>query len=487
MSDRLYRAAEAAADLAKAGLLTGLLVSGPEGLEPRTGATEGPQAPAGGFAGASLDSRRVTGSQLFIALPGDRVDGRDFIPEVLARGHWVLTEAAPATLAGTPCPAGSGVLLSEDPVAALNHLARCWRRRLDPLVVGVTGTNGKTTTKDFLAALLGSAGPVLATAGNFNNRLGLPVTVLGLQADHRFAVLELGASARDQIRQLADVAAPRIGVITNASPAHLAEFGSLDGIIAGKGELLDALPPDGTAILNADSPGFARWTERARCPVESFGQARGDHRWSWTPLGPGPNQGPVLELDGNAWPVPLPGRHNGANLAAAILAARSAGLGDEAIAEGLKNFHGSAHRGVLLLIGGRLVLDDCYNANPTSMEAAAQALAGVPGTGRAIAVLGHMAELGAGSEEIHLETGRRLATGPVEILLTVGGSAAGLARGFAQGGKQAHPCLDLAQAADWLARHTSGGDRILIKGSRSAGLEKLLDEMSLRFGKDQGD
>ena len=174
-------------------------------------------------------------------------------------------------------------------------------------------------------------------------------------------------------------------------------------------------------------------------------------------------------------------------MAAAILAARAAGLDDEAIAAGLRNFQGSAHRGVELEIGGRFILDDCYNANPTSMVAAADALAGVRGTGRMIAVLGHMAELGERSEALHEETGTRLAAGPLEMLITIGAEAAGLVRGFAGEGKKARPCADIAEAADWLARHSVEGDRILVKGSRSAGLEDLLDRMSAIFGKDQGD
>ncbi|MBU8870482.1 MAG: UDP-N-acetylmuramoyl-tripeptide--D-alanyl-D-alanine ligase [Gemmatimonadales bacterium] len=479
MGDRLYSAAEAAQDLAAAGLLSGML--GP-------GAADFPSGAAGGFAGATLDSRLLKERELFIALPGERVDGRKFIPEVLARGHWVLTDVVP-DLASKDTPEGAGLLLSNDPVAALNHLARCWRQRRNPLVVGVTGTNGKTTTKDFIAALLGAAGPVLATTGNFNNCLGLPVTVLGLRPEHSFAVIEMGASAQGEIKPLAEVAGPSIGVITNASPAHLAEFGSLDGIIAGKGELLDVLPKDGFAVLNADSPGFGRWSDRAPCRVKSFGLTGGDNRWSWFPGGTDPEKesGPVLEFGGKSWPVPLPGRHNGANLAAAILVARAAGLKDKKIAEGLRNFRGSAHRGVLLDIGGRKILDDCYNANPTSMVAAAEALAGVPGPGRLIAVLGHMGELGSHSREFHVETGRCLAAGPVEVLVTVGEQTESMAEGFKQGGQKAHSCATIAEAADWLADNTKEGDRILVKGSRSAGLEELLNEMSVRFGKGQGD
>lgn len=485
MSELLYPAHEAAGDLAQAGLLAGLLVPGKSGLETATPNDRSQMATAGGFAGAVLDSRRLAGQQLFIALTGQNVDGRTFVPDAVRGGHWVLAAAEGDSLAGLECAAGSGVLLSERPVEALTHLAACWRRRLAPLVIGVTGTNGKTTTKDFAAALLRGAGPVLATVGNFNNQLGLPVTLLGLRPEHRFAVIEMGASAVGEIAALAATAAPRIGIITNASAAHLAQFGSLDGIVRGKGELLDALPEDGTAILNADSHGFARWSERARCAVRSFGESSGDHRWQWQAGGATGN--PSVELDGKRWQVPLPGRHNGANLVAAILAARAAGASDAQMKAGLEEFRGSAHRGVLLAIGGRRVLDDSYNANPVSMVTAARSLAELPGSGRNIAVLGHMAELGDDSENLHRETGQKLAALALDALLTVGGEAESLARGMTAAGGQAHACADLSEAADWLARNSRPGDRILVKGSRSAGLEHLLPELSARFGKDQGD
>jgi UDP-N-acetylmuramoyl-tripeptide--D-alanyl-D-alanine ligase len=308
---------------------------------------------------------------------------------------------------------------------------------------------------------------------------------LGLRIEHRFAVIEMGASAIGEIASLAAVAAPRVGIITNASAAHLAEFGSLDGIVTGKGELLDALPPDGMAILNADSYGFERWADRAACEVLSFGEGAGDHVWQWHPGDVG--QEPTVVLDGVRWTVPLPGRHNGANLVAAILAARAAGLDEAAMIDGLRDFQGSAHRGVLIEIGGRRVLDDSYNANPVSMRTAARALFELPGGGSNIAVLGHMAELGEQSESLHRETGKQLAASGVGTLLTVGPLADPLARGFADAGGQAHACADLSDAADWLARNSRAGDRILVKGSRSAGLDRLLVEMSERFGKDQGD
>jgi UDP-N-acetylmuramoyl-tripeptide--D-alanyl-D-alanine ligase len=292
-------------------------------------------------------------------------------------------------------------------------------------------------------------------------------------------VIEMGASAVGDIASLAPLAAPHTGVITNASPAHLAEFGSLEDIIQGKGELLDSLPADGCAVLNADSPGYDAWCRRAACRVVTFGRTTADHVWDWQPGEP--DGQPQVQLDGQTWPVPLPGEHNGANLVAALLAARSFGLTDGVIRAGLAGFKGSAHRGVLMEIGGRIVLDDSYNANPVSMAAAGLALGRLPGNGKTVAVLGAMAELGPESDQIHQQTGRELASGPVDILIAVGKNARLLGVGFDAGGGVSHYCGDLKEAARLTALHTSVGYRLLIKGSRSAAMEEILPLLAKAF------
>ncbi len=485
MGKELYSAIQAAKDLSDAGLLTGMVAPGPRGPEVR-GPDDPGDAPGGGFAGAGLDSRALAEGQLFVAIKGDHADGRDYIGAVVGAGHWVLAEHSIDDPQKDPTglqvmSPGSGVLLTRDPAAALACLAGKWRSRFDLRVAGVTGTNGKTTTKDLLAAILRGAGPTCATEGNFNNRLGMPLTILGMTADHRYAVIEMGASAVGDIARLAPLASPRTGVITNASAAHLAEFGSLENIIRGKGELLDVLPADGCAVLNADSPGFAEWKDRAPCPVVSFGRTKADHVWRWRPGGG--DEMPQVEVDGRKWSVPLPGEHNGANLAAALLVARSFGLGDEAIERGLENFIGSAHRGILLEIGGRLILDDSYNANPVSMVAAGASVGRLPGGGRTVAVLGAMGELGAESEAIHERTGLELANGPVEILIAVGENAHPLGTGFDAGGGVSHYCANLEEAATLAATITRAGDRLLIKGSRSTAMEDILPLLATAFRK----
>ncbi len=471
MGDHTLPLAQVAAELATADLLDHLLV-----------ATDGIwrvekdwSLASGELDSATLDSRQSGPGKLFVALPGQQADGRTFIPDAVAAGAVALTRfwEGEDPLLTRSAPEHGVVLISRDPRRAFGLLASRWRAEWPVTLFAVTGRHGKTTTKDFLAAGCAAAGPTLYTSGNLNNELGVPLTLFSIRADHRFAVIEMGASAVGQIAYLAGLAKPRIGVITNAAPAHLAEFGDLDGVIQGKGELLDALPADGTAILNADSPGFNEWSERAPCQVTSFGRDRGDCQWRWWP---DQTQGTgSLELDGQRWVVPLPGRHNAANLTAAILAARAAGLDDKTIERGLADFSSSPHRGRLISCAGRELLDDCYNANPVSVCSAAESLVALPGTGDNFAVLGHMAELGAASESIHQQLGRDLVQVGLDTLVAVGRQAAPLATGFEAAGGQVQIFADKSEAACWLAANTVPGDRLLLKGSRSAAMEDVLE------------
>ncbi len=425
--------------------------------------------------GAGLDSRNLSKNNLFIALVGDQVDGRDYAADPLAAGHWVLTRPSAENetdpLLKHKSVPGCGVLLCQDPEKALARLAACWRQNLNAEIVAITGTNGKTTTKDLVRVMLAGEGKTQATAGNLNNHLGLPLTLLNLEKSTRFAVIEMGASSVGEIRFLAEITVPKVGVITNASAAHLEEFGSLENIIEGKGELLEFLPLDGVAVLNADSPGFEQWRERAVCPVVSWGSDKGDHRWAWRPATAELSE--QMILDGSPWTVPLPGRHNAANLCAAILACRALGIDDGILATALQSFTGSAHRGIVVPWAGRFILDDSYNANPASMLAAVQALSGLSGSGRTIAVLGAMAELGPGSESIHRRCGHVLGREKLDFLVAVGEPA------FPMTDNHFESCAaikvpDHQAAADWLRNNTTAGDRILIKGSRSSAMEKIL-------------
>jgi len=437
------------------------------------------------FQNARLDSRTITAGELYVGLPGENTDGRHYVGPALRAGATIAltrswdADGADPLLSGDPRH-DAVVLLSPDPAAALCVLARCWRDRMSVRIAAVTGTNGKTTTKDFLAVLCGAAAPTHATVGNFNNDLGLPLTLLGLRRDHDLAVVELGASGAGDIDRLAALASPQVGVITNASEAHLAGFGSLAEIVRTKGELLDHLPVEGAAVLNADSPGYDEWRDRAPCPVISFGVEAGDHRWHWCTA----DGGGQLTLDEREIPIPLPGRHNGANMVAAVLTAEFLVGHTLDVADAMSHYTGSPQRGRCLQVQGLILLDDTYNANPASMLTAAGATVDLPGTGRVIAVLGAMAELGPRSVDLHVDTGCRLREAGVDILLAVGPDAAALATGFASVGGTSLTCDDPIAAATELVALVDLGDRILFKGSRSSAIERVLDAFLARMDPD---
>lgn len=469
MAERRYSLAAAAADLRDAGLLAGWYEAR-GGRWFRHGADDPP--PKGSFLGAGLDSRALPPGALFLGLAGERTDGRHYVDAAL-RGGAGAALTRPHDGPG-PDPLLSGdpggeavVLLCPDPQAALCRLADRWRGRLATPAVAVTGSNGKTTTKDLLACLLGAHGSTHATAGNFNNDLGLPLTLLGLRESHRWAVLELGASAPGDINRLAALARPRVGVITNAAGAHLEGFGGLAGVVRTKGELLDHLPAVGAAVLDRDHHAFSAWRDRAPCPVLDWGVSPGPRRWSWEAHPAGGRVG----LDGRSWTLPLPGRHNGANLVAAVVAAEAL-VGEVLdIGAALMQFHGSPHRNRLLDAAGVAVLDDTYNANPESMVAAARVLADLPGEGRRLAVLGAMAELGPRAADLHRETGAALRALGLDALWAVGEAARPLAEGFGPGGRAV---ADIAAALAAVLPEVAPGDRLLVKGSRSAGMERFV-------------
>jgi UDP-N-acetylmuramoyl-tripeptide--D-alanyl-D-alanine ligase len=474
VTERRYLLAEAAADLRDAGLLSSTLVhSRGEWL---TRDQKGSQLD-GAFLGASLDSRSVTDGSLFLGLAGEHVDGRNYVGAALRSG---ASAALTSEWSGAgPDPLMSGdpghdavVLIATDPLQALAILADCWRTRLSTKAVAVTGSNGKTTTKDFLHCLLSHHGSTHATAGNYNNDIGLPLTLLGLRECHQWAVLELGASEAGDIDRLAALAKPQVGVITNAAGAHLEGFGSLAGVIATKGELLDHLPSDGAAVLDRDGVGFDSWSERAPCQVLDWGHHGQRGVWSWQPTDQG--DGGIVTLDQETWTLPLPGRHNGANLVAAVLAARALTGETLDIAAALTQFSGSSHRNRLLDAAGITLFDDTYNANPASVLAAAQALMDLPGQGRRFAVLGAMAELGTDSLELHHETGAALCELGLDGLWSVGKPALELAAGFTAAGGDAEALQNVDSALHAVLAAVEPGDIILVKGSRSAGMENFV-------------
>jgi len=426
--------------------------------------------------GAAVDSRVVRPGEVFVALPGERTDGHAFIGEAVARGAAALLVTRPV-----PDPSALGdltVVRVADALAALGALAAGWRRRFHPLVVGVTGSIAKTSTKEAIAAVLGSRFRTLRSEGNQNNEIGLPLTLLRLGPEHEAAVLEMGMYVGGEIADLARMAKPSIGVVTAVQPVHLARIGSLRAIEAAKGELLEALPPDGRAILNADDPIVRRMGRRSAARSMTYGFA-GDADVGAEAVESAGLAGMRFVLRTNvgrhAVSIPTLGRLSVHNALAGAAVGRVAGLSLEAIAAGLGSGWSAPHRVQLVRAGAVTLVDDTYNASPRSVVAALDLLTGLPG--RHGAVLGEMLELGDASSEGHRVVGEAAAR-TTDWLVVVGQAAAGIAEGaLAAGMEPARVALvaDVDAALEHLPPRLRDGDVVLLKASRGIGLERVVE------------
>ncbi len=423
------------------------------------------------LAGVSTDSRTVAPGELFVALRGPRFDGHDFVGHAAGRG------AAAVLVAEDPGGPLARVLV-DDTLEALGRLGRWWRGRCAGPVVAVTGSSGKTTVKELAAAILARTGPGLATVGNLNNAIGVPLTLCRITPAHRWAVVELGASAAGDIARLAGMAEPDVGVVLNAGPAHLEGFGTVAGVARGKGELLEAVAArGGVAVYNADDAHAGLWRELAAGAraVVRFGLAA---EAEWTAEWRTEPEGTRLHLRGPAGPLaecrlPLLGRHNILNALAAAAAASAAGADEAAILAGLEAAEPVPGRlRPLRLPCGALLLDDTYNANPQSLEAALEVLAALPG--ERVLVLGDMAELGPESAAWHEAAGRRALAAGVAALYGLGGEAARAARAFGAAGRA---CTDVEELVAALAPRLGPEVTVLVKGSRRMRMERVVQRL----------
>jgi len=441
----------------------------------------GAPAPAGCpeaiFTGVSTDSRSVSEGQLFVALVGPNFDGHDYVAAALESGA-----AGAVVRQGFSLPGEAGARLFEvpDTLSALGDLAAAWRREHSALVAAITGSNGKTTTKEMLASVLGQRHRVLATQGNLNNLIGLPLTLMQLEATHTACVLEMGMNAPGEIARLTRITAPEAGVITNVGPAHIGMLGSLEAIAQAKGELFDGLSPAATAVVNMDDPLLAPYAASLPCRVVSFGidSAADVSAGGITELGS--HQGFVLDLAGERVKVRLaaPGRHNVMNALAAAATAHALGQGAEAVSAGLEAFVPVPGRLNLLgRSGGPAVVDDTYNANPASV-ASGLAAAAAMAQGRALAlVLGDMKELGDFAPALHRETGRLAARLGCRLVLAVGEHAHEVAAGAREEGLATESAVAFAAMAELLEQAPgllAEDDLVLVKGSRSMAMEQVV-------------
>jgi UDP-N-acetylmuramoyl-tripeptide--D-alanyl-D-alanine ligase len=441
------------------------------GGSPRGGAEPGPLS-------ASIDSRTLEAGELFVGLRGERTDGGAHAASALGRGAWgvlVTPEHAEALLAGAP----RGVVLAhEDPLSGLQRLAREWRRELGrhgARVVAITGSTGKTSTKDILAALLAPQRRVVSSEENLNTEIGMPLAILAAPADTQVLVLEMAMRGAGQIAELAAIAEPDVGVILNVGPVHLELLGSLESIAAAKAELISGLAPGASLVVPAAEP-LLEPHLRADLETISFGQG-GEVELADTGLARDPGEVAIRvrahEGRGAALIALRPSfaqAHNMLNLLAAVAAARALGVEPR----GELDVRFSSLRGEQLELPAEVVLiNDCYNANPMSMRAAIDDLAARAST-RRVAVLGDMLELGDRSREFHREIGRHASERGVDVLVTVGSLAAEMATAFE---RDVHAVADAGEAVELLRSLLRPRDTVLVKGSRGVGLEVVAERL----------
>jgi len=437
------------------------------------GRLQGADAP---FTDVVSDSRTLTAGQLFVALKGPNFDGHDFLAKAQEAG------AAGAVVAAAQALALPQIVV-RDTQAALEGAARAWRAAFSGPLVGVAGSNGKTTAKEMTAAILGAAGETLATRGNLNNHIGVPLTLLRLTPAHRFAVVEMGANRAGEVAALAALARPTVGLITNAGAEHLEGFGSLEGVARAEGEMVAGLPASATAVINADDAFAPLWRSSTPARVVTFGvRAAADFsaREVRTSVGP-EGFSTHFRLDcpagSTAIRLGLGGAHNIANALAAAAAAGSCGASLAQIAAGLATMHAVPGRLQFKhAVGGAWLIDDSYNANPSSMHAAIEVLASLGG--RRWLVLGDMAELGEFAPGAHSELGEFARGCGIERLYATGTLMARAVESFGAGA-QWFPDTATLTAALTRALGGAGAEvRILIKGSRFNRLERVADALS---------
>lgn len=429
--------------------------------------------------GVSLDSRSLRPGEVFVAIHGPRHDGHAYLAPAIQRG--AVAAVVSRRPEGLALPPGFPLILVEDTTLALQRLAAHHRGRHRLPVVAVTGSNGKTTTKELIAAVLAEDRAVFKAPGNLNNHWGLPLALLGLEAHHGAAVLEMGMSGFGEIAALCRIAQPTVGVVTTIAPAHLLTLGSLAGVQKAKGELVEAIGPDGTVILNADDPLVAALGREAKGRVVGYGEAEGaEVRLLGAVVASGDGLNLTIGLGGVRLPVrlSLAGRHNAWNALAAAAVGSVLGVEPSAIARGLATVKPLKGRLQWRDVHGVRLLDDSYNANPGSVRAALDALREAGGQGRVWVALGDMLELGAHAEAAHREVGRWVAELRADGLLTLGPSARLAAEAaHAAGCPDVLACESAEAVAAGLAERLAPGDRCLIKGSRGMQMERVIERL----------
>ncbi len=425
------------------------------------------------FQGVCTDTRTVQPGNLFIALTGERFDGHEFIRQAIEKGAAgvVISKQVVAL------PEGIAVIVVENTLKALQDLAQFHRRRFQIPVIVITGSNGKTTTKDLTAAILASKLRVLKTEANFNNEIGLPRTLLNMTSEHQVAVVEMGMRGPGEIDELAKIAEPTAGIVTNVGETHIELLGSLDNIAAAKAELVEAVPPEGFVALNADNKYVQAMSSKASGRVILYGMNEPCQVQAYQIETEGLQTSFMCRCHGVTFPLSLPmvGLHNVYNTLAAVAVAWELGLRADDIQMGLAHFQPSSMRQQIERVGEYVIINDAYNASPLSMAGAIATLQQVA-AGRSIAVLGDMLELGEVAVEAHRRIGQTAGQCGVDAVVTVGPLAAHIAAAAREAGvKETLSYQKHDEAGAALQRILQPGDTILLKGSRGMKMEKILE------------
>jgi UDP-N-acetylmuramoyl-tripeptide--D-alanyl-D-alanine ligase len=441
---------------------------------------------AGGMklATIGIDTRRLSAGSLFVAIPGAHFDGHDFLGDAMASGA-----KAALVKKGVAVPEGLVKLEVDDTVQALGDIAAWWRSKFEIPCVAITGSNGKSTTKEMVSAIVGSLGPVLKTEGNFNNLIGLPLTVFRWDEDHRVAILEMGMNAQGEIRRLSEIARPDVGLITNVTAAHLEKLQSVEAVARAKGELFESMGKDSIAVVNVED----RWVrEMAALHAGEricFGMQNDcDVRFLHMETNGLDGMDLALAIRNREYraQLPVPGAHNVMNALAAVAVSVALGIdGDEAVGK-LSEFHPMSMRFERVqLANGVRIVNDSYNANPESMRAAFRTVGAAKRSGRFVAALGDMLELGEQAAELHRKVGEDavgLGVGEIFVIgdfsseLAGGAEAAGLAE------SSVHICEDAEQLCRAVEEEIKAGDVLLVKGSRGMKMERLVDYLKQEIG-----
>ena len=428
-----------------------------------------------------IDSRKAGPSSLFVPLVGTQADGHDYIAEALGAGAACFVKRRHAACAAVAsAPHASALIEVDDPLQALGDLAAYWRSLFNLKVVAITGSNGKTSTKEMAALIIERAFPVLKNPGNFNNLIGLPLSLFQLDRTHQAVVLELGMSELGEIERLAEICDPDIGLITNVGPSHLQQLKTLERVAAAKGELFAYLGPRDLAIVNADDAHVEAMGKTARARQLLYGSVSGQVHAARIKNADCFGTQFDLHIMEQSAPVRLhvPGGQFVINALAAAAIASALGIGLDDIRAGLEAFRGVPGRMETVLVAGCTVINDAYNANPVSTQAALAALAGFRQKRRTIAVLGDMLELGDGTAAFHREVGKAAAQLHIDYLFVTGDFAENVRDGAAEAGMSAtalHVCDTLESLAARLKKTIVQEDVLLLKGSRKMKMEKILD------------